>query len=595
MTAFIAMAGESLQWTANLEGIWDQTFKAMVDRSGNRHQYKASDRFKIGFAGTSGGILEDSRFLCVYAGVPRMNGKPFESYFDIDVETLRSISGEFSLVLLDRFSGRLTLVKDRFGTHPLYYIMMPGGIVVSTECNSLIPFIEKPSINPPAMLEAIRFRWVVGKNHIIEPIKQVMSACVTHLDTNGEEISYRYWNIPFQPENGISKSLDEYSDDLHQAFRDFFKNRNLCDRKVGILLSGGVDSSVVAAVAKEQCPQAIAYVGQIPNDANEETKRAQFVANLLSMPCNVVDIDTSQFESDLRLMVGRLEEPPRNPNNLVLMQLYKKMAEDGIEVVLTGDAAEMLLGLADTLRISMFEKKRKLVRMANFPSLIKLCTTSLECTDYDIAWRIAKVLRQDTLEYALTLDEILYCSAIKKILISEVENWPMEWQFSMKNLFDQYEDFEEGLQSYQTYTFLQSSLIRHDRIARPLGLESTTPFLSEELVNVACKLPKVFKHTDRSRPILKNLCDRITHPEVTRWEKLGFPVPWHDWMETIFKFQKETFEDYGNIGHYLPSGFVEQAFNHCDYEALWTIMTLQILQEELNFKLCRKLSQENHG
>lgn len=584
MAGFLSVAGWSSQWPSGFESAWNNALKALGDRSRVEQQCVVSGRFRVVFAGKIGGIFDDWRFLCAYEGLPRMNGKPLQAGFNIDTKSLREIYGEFSLFFSDRRSGRIVLARDRFGTHPLYYMVMPKGLVASSECKCLIPFIKAPDLYPPAVLEAIRFRWVVGENHIVWPIKQVMSAGAVQFENKGDDFScHRYWRIPFQPEDHTTKSLNEYSDELHAAFNDFFKNRQLNGKKVGILLSGGVDSSVVAAVAQQECPKAVAYTGYIPGDSNEEARRAELVAKRLSLPCKVVDINPAKFEEDLRLIVRRIEALPRNPNNLVLMQLYNKMAEDGIEVVLTGDGAEMLFGLADTQRISRFDKKRKFVRKFGSYALLKFFRTFIERLDNHLARRLARVLRQDTFEYALTLDEISYCTAVKKILIEETADWSLDCQFPMKKSFNQYSDFEQGLQAYQAYTTLQSSLVRHDRIAQPLGLESISPFLSEELVTIACRLPKAMKYTNRSRPVLKNLCDRIVHPDVSKWPKLGFPVPWRSWIDGPLSVYIGEACDYRILQSFLPTGFVEQAFKCFDYEALWSIMTLRILCEELGF------------
>jgi asparagine synthase (glutamine-hydrolysing) len=581
MSAFVVVIGHSPEWMLGRGCAWDRAVGCLRERWPGARVDVEADKVRVAFAGGAGGVFEQGHQVVVVDGTPWWKGKPLIARHGIDVGCLPDVSGEFALCGFDRASGKVMLVRDRFGARPLYYAVLPGIVVASSECKSILPFLPQPGFSRTALLETVRFRWVVGREHVISPIRQVGSATVVELTSGGEELATRYWQIPFKPkENGDPPDL--YTDALHDAFRRFFRRRDLKSRPVGILLSGGVDSSVVAAVAKEECPGAVAYVGRLPGDPNHETRRAHIVAQHLSMMLNVVNIAEGRLGQDLRQVVRRMEEPPRHPNNLVLMQLYERMARDGMEVVLTGDGAEMLLGLADTRRVGMFKRKRQWVRRTVPAAPRRFLAGMLERSDSSLAWRLGRVLKQDTLEYALTLDEVEYCRAIKRILRDARAGMGMDRQYSMRELFGQYADFEEGLQSYQTYTFLQSLLIRHDRLTQPLGLECIAPFLSEELVDFACQLPRALRYTTTSRPVLKHLCDRIAHPDVTRWEKLGFPVPWRGWMSGPLAHTLGTAADYGDISRVLPGGFVEAAFRHNDGEALWTIMTMRLMAEEFD-------------
>jgi hypothetical protein len=144
--------------------------------------------------------------------------------------------------------------------------------------------------------------------------------------------------------------------------------------------------------------------------------------------------------------------------------------------------------------------------------------------------------------------------------------------------FSEYADPSDALQAYQLYTFAAVSLVRHDRLAQPLGLTSESPFLRAPVVELACRLPRALRYGDGSKPVLRALCDLYLPPEVSRWPKLGFPVPWQDWMRRAMPGGVAPTEFLRAV---LPAGFLEAARASGDDEAMWTALTLELAAEEL--------------
>ena len=112
-------------------------------------------------------------------------------------------------------------------------------------------------------------------------------------------------------------------------------------------------------------------------------------------------------------------------------------------------------------------------------------------------------------------------------------------------------------------------------------MRAYTPFVHPNIVAFSQQLPRAMRLTTRSRPVLKMLCDELVHPDVARWEKLGFPVPWPDWLHTHLRELVGTPSDYQQLAPLLPPQFVALAFALSDHEALWTLMTLRLLMQEL--------------
>ena len=487
--------------------------------------------------------------------------------------SLATLDGPFALALYDAPHGALSLARDRFGTRPVYYVDLPDVIFAATDVAALLELLPDRSIDRSALLLSIRFRFNVMQQHLFSSIRKVQAASHVKLGRFGEENISAYWELSFDPEP--DGTLDEWAGYTRDGFRKFFEAERLQDETVGILLSGGVDSAVIAAAAKESCRNVIAYVAKFA-DSSEEASRAQAVAEHLGIRCNVIEFQEDQIRDDLQAIVKGLGEPPLHANNLVLLQLYKRAAQD-VSIVLQGDAAEMLFGLADSMRVPQFARKRRVAEVLVPRKIRKSAANHLTRWDSSLCWRTARVLERDVRQFALSLDEIRYSSAVRRVAEPAWTDAGIDFPYA--ELLDSYSHFDDGLQAYQARTFLQASTDRHYRLAQMAGVESMGPFLSGPLVAVASKLPRSLRFTDTARPVVKKLCDQIAHPEVSRWKKLGFPVPWATWLEGPLAgaagnpAEHQFLED----ERVLPPGFLAAAWQANDKEGKWLASSLRML------------------
>lgn len=489
---------------------------------------------------------------------------------------LSRMAGSYSLAMYDQAAGRLGLARDRFGTRPLFYLRQPSATFVSTDLAPLVRMSPALEVDPGALLLHVRFRFNVSHQHLLSSIRQVQSATMVSLDRQGGEVAERYWEIPFDPaSNG---SLDEWVRKTHQAFHEFFDTEGLTGEPAGILLSGGVDSAVIAGAARECCSSVIGYVARFGEGEAEEARRAVAVADHLGIPCHVIDFDESRIEGDLRRVVSALGEPPLHQNNLALLQLYERAARD-VGTVLQGDAAEMLFGLADSRRVPQFARKRLLAERVLPRAPRAWASRLLKRGDSSQAWRVARILGTDVSDWALGLDGIDYTPPVRRVAEGAWEEAGSPFPYA--ELLEAYPDFDDGLQAYQARTSLQASLDRHYRLSSLCGVRSIAPFVSEPLVGVACRLPRSLRFLDTSRPVVKALCDRIAHPDVSGWKKRGFEVPWRDrWLHGPLAGLLGGPTDYDGVREVLPPGFCDEAWRTLDPEALWLLMTLRISVRE---------------
>lgn len=487
---------------------------------------------------------------------------------------LPSLDGGFALASYDASRDELTLARDRFGEKPLFYALQAGHLYVASECKLLAALGVRLRVSRTALDEALVCRWLLRDRSLFEPVMQVPAGHWLSVSGGDSPQVRRYWQLGFAPEAGGALDLLRYRDEARTALGSAIQQAAQGRREIGVLLSGGVDSSVIAGAARETVGRVIGFAARLPGSENLELDRSLQVARHLGIECRVVDISIADFEAQVRAMVRRLEEPPRQPNNLVLQQLFKRAAEE-TDLVLQGDAAEMLFGLADVHRVGRFRRKHEMLRYMPRP-LRAAIAAGLRLLNNGLAIRAANALSCDPQFYAAMLDSVDYGPAVQRTLQATVQAGAAS--FLPMHYFDDYPEFDDALQAYQLYTFAAVSLVRHDRLAQPLGLNSESPFLRAPVVDLARRLPRALRFVEQSKPVLRALCDLYLPPEVSRWSKLGFPVPWQQWMRQAIP---------GGIGRdpkidrLLPGGFVDAALASGDAEAQWTVWTLRMAVEEL--------------
>lgn len=564
------------------DATWASVRQAMQERCAGPIRTHQFGPLTLLLAGADASAFEDAAHVFVADGLPldaqgRANpaGSPLEWLVPLwrrrRSEVLAELDGSFALCCYDRASRELLLARDRFGSRPLFWFDRGDCLFAASECKMLAPVAAPLGVDPRALNEVLASRWIVGEAHLLAPLRQVLAGGFTSVGGGRKAVARRYWRIPFAPERSAPAALRHFVDSTRTGLEQAIARIATGRRRVGVLLSGGVDSSVIAGAARDVADECVGFVARIPDSPNTEMERALIVARHLGISCHVIDVRAPFEEDDVRAMVRRIEEPPRNPNNFILAQLLARMAQES-DVALQGDGAEVMFGLVDSMKVARFRRKQRLVSALPI-GLRRPLANRLSLSGNARMRGLAGVLQWNPTQYAARLDGIGYAvatqRALPEALSAHEHHLPLEH-------FAGYGDFDDGLHAYQAYTFLTSSLVRHDRLAQPLGLTSMAPLLQAPVLDVACRLPRELRYTEHSKPVLRALCDAYLPPEVSRWKKMGFEVPWEAWLKRI-ALPANTLSHAAQV---LPSGYAESAPS--DPEALWTLITLEMLLDSFD-------------
>jgi asparagine synthase (glutamine-hydrolysing) len=255
------------------------------------------------------------------------------------------IDGQYAIAAYDAQADRLLLARDRMGICPLFYAVVGEHLVFASEMKAIFATgLVKPEIAPRSLDAVLSFGCVPAPNAMFKGIRQLMPG--RFLEVAGGAISERtYWDIPFNdagqyPRKSIAQWSQEFRDVLHGACRRRLK----ADVPVGLYLSGGIDSSTLAAMTAD-APGIAKRVFSIgfPEPGFDESAQTRRIADFLGIEMHLLNYEQKDLSRDLPRLIYHGESPLVSTESVPLMAL-SHLASKHVKVVLTGEGSDETLG-----------------------------------------------------------------------------------------------------------------------------------------------------------------------------------------------------------------------------------------------------------
>jgi asparagine synthase (glutamine-hydrolysing) len=483
------------------------------------------------------------------------------------------LTGSFALVIVTRHSGEALLVRDRFGSRPLFYAATSKGWAWGSEIKCLSPLLDHRALDSEGLRQAIHYRYTVGDT-LLQGVDQVLPACFVRLAIGKRPVEVRYWKLTFEP-SVSGGDLDAWADRVDAGLDECMARLRSRYSSVGILLSGGVDSSMLALKAhRGGFRNCIAFTARWPGE-NPELEHAVAVARHIGIEHHIVDIDESRFEELLPRIVWRLEELPRHFNSLILAIIFE-VASSRCDAVLHGASADVMIGPPDSVAIATFNRRRKLLGILPRPVRRALARR----LPYNGNARVAR------LRSYLELDEHAYLQSLFAIEYGKARAPIKDWHFrprgpsrrALEQFYEACDPATERMQRLDIYTFNQSHFAVLDRLSAPCGVPVALPFLSAEMVDIARQLPSQLKVTGEiAKPVLKRLMARSFPAGWVYRKKQGFPTHTTRWLAgPLRRWHRTLTEERTAARDLLSLRTLRVSDVEPYYEAVWTSMCLEI-------------------
>ena len=461
----------------------------------------------------------------------------YEEYGD---EMVQHLNGMFAFALWDANRRRLFIARDRFGEKPLYWGVFDNTLLFASEPKALL---AHPSVRPGLNFEALRhylsFDYVPAPLSIYEGIHKLTSAHVLTLEDGRVEVR-PYWRLSYQVRKPIPNE-EEAAAHLRDLLANSVRMRLVSDVPLGVLLSGGIDSSTVAAMAVRASPETVrTFSISFAESSFDESSYARRVAKFLGTDHHEERFSVNLAANLVEEIGSWMDEPMSDPS-LVPTYLLSRFTRKHVTVALGGDGGdEMFAGYPmywGHRWASHYERIPSVVRRGLIEPMVNLLPVKTKNLSFDYKARrfIAgskydEVARHHIWFGSFTPDdqELLLTAEAKEASDGDVYR---EARLMLRECDS--DDLVEQMQSLDTRLYLAEDILtKVDRASMAVSLEVRAPYLDPAVAEYAASLPSNYKlRGHRSKYILKRAVRGLVPPFVLRRRKKGFGVPVASWLK----------------------------------------------------------------
>jgi len=482
--------------------------------------------------------------------------------------SLSRLNGMFAFAIWDRRERELFLARDRYGIKPLYWANENGVFLFGSECKAILSHPGfKADLDREALIEYFTFQNLFTDRTLFRGIKLLPAGSFMRLKAGSDKpVAQRYWDYSFQEPEKPSDER-EYMEELDRLFTRAVNRQLVSDVEVGSYLSGGMDSGSITAISSRTLPCLKTFTcGFDLNSASglelafDERSKAEYMSYLFKTEHYEMVLKAGDMERAMPKLAWHMEEPRVGQSypNFYAARLASKF----VKVVMSGGGGDELFG--------------------GYP------------------WRYYRAVVNDDFEhyvdkYYSYWQRLIPNESVKKIfqpIWGDVKH--VSTRDIFRDVFHKHaaeltrpEDYINHSLYFEAKTFLHGLLVVEDKLSSAYGLETRVPFLDNDLVDFAMKLPvrmklgnlnevirlnenepgaktsKYYERTKDGKILLRKVMERYIPKEVTEREKQGFSAPDASWFkgDSIDYVRRELLDGKARIYDYLDRASVLQLVN----------------------------------
>ncbi len=450
------------------------------------------------------------------------------------------LNGIFSFSFLNLSTGDFLIVRDHFGVKPLYYRINEDEIYFSSELKSILSHNkQKAKINTNAIKNYINFLWSPGDQ---TPFKQYKKLLPGHLiKGNLKKIKTlsitRYYSIPFSGNYFNNKTEDKLVRMLESKLLKAIERQMLSDVPIGFFLSGGLDSSLLVAMARKINPKKKINCYTINSESldgfTNDLFYARKVAKYLNVDLKIVNAK-SDILKDFDKVIYYLDEPQSDPAAINVYNICKAARDDGIKVLISGTGGDDVFSgyrRHRAIRIHQF------IDMLPLPllKLIKKISIHINVSN-SLSRRIKKLIYNIELkrnERILGLYSWIDKDILKKLFINDNDYDCFIYFKELEKLIKEEPSELNKMLFWDLNTFLVDHNLNYtDKLGMASGVEVRVPYLDIDLVEFSTKIPPSLKlKGNTTKYLLKRVAEKYLPNEVIYRPKTGFGAPVRKWIK----------------------------------------------------------------
>jgi asparagine synthase (glutamine-hydrolysing) len=460
-------------------------------------------------------------------------------YEERGADCVEALRGMFAFALWDRTARRLLLARDRLGIKPLYYAITDRELLFASEIKSILAAGGvRPEFNEDVLDELLATRFVSGAETCFRGIRKLQPGHTLIWTRETGATERRYWQIP-APGATRGDSVEVAGRDLRERLTAAISRHLMSDVPLGLFLSGGLDSSAIAALTvplvKE--PLQTFAVGFADPEANE-LPYARLVAEHLGTRHRDILVSPGEYFDALPSMIWQEDEPIAFPSSVPLY-FVSALASRHVKVVLTGEGADELFLGYNKYRVTLWNTRFTRAYAAAVPRWLRRQVKGA------LSYLPAKARRYSDRTFAALDPEV------RSIYFDNFSTFPDRLRAQLLNpdLGARRDPFAAGLACYDAadghllerlsrvdlQTYLHELLMKQDQMSMAASIESRVPFLDDAVVEHAASLPTSLKTQGwETKAVLRSAVRSLLPPQVLTRRKMGFPVPVGRWLRHRF-------------------------------------------------------------
>lgn len=496
-------------------------------------------------------------------------------YEELGVDCVKQLRGMFAFAIWDERRQALFCARDRVGIKPFYYCETGTGLVFGSEIKALLcdPAVPR-DVDPLAIDDFLSFSYVPGERTLFRAIRKLPPGHVLWAQ-DGTVTRRQYWDLAF-PSAPVELSFADACRELRTRVQTTVREHMIADVPVGVLLSGGVDSTVVLGCAAQETSRRMQTftVGFDGADFADERPFARLAAEQFGAEQHAITLTPQDFSGFLTRYVWQMEEPVYEPP-AVALHFVSELARRHVKVVLSGEGGDEAFGGYHNYRNLLWLEGLKrglgsrgsrllsgalgpasrlpgLARLAKYAPLLRTPLSSYYYSRRSTPFTHFASVRSEL----YTGEQLHRCHAhrpgalVDRLFATVRDTGPLSQMLYV-----------------DTKTWLPDDLlVKADKMTMANSLELRVPLLDHALLEFAAALPPSYKVKGaETKRILKAAFADVIPPEIRHRKKVGFPVPVARWLRTdLREFVTGQLLDSRALGRgYFRRGAVERLLADC--------------------------------
>lgn len=556
---------------------------SILDLSNFAHQPMVFDNLVLVYNGEVYNFEEIRKELIKYGYV--FNSKSdsevvLKAYHKWGKEAVNKFRGMFAFCIYDKKEKKLTLFRDRVGIKPLYYYFDGKNFLFGSEVRAIRKF-KKLNVNKLALSEFFGYGYISENLSIFENVKKLLPAHYLEFDLIKKDLKIKkYWDVR-DYSHVIWKKEEEIVEELESILVDSIKLRMKSDVNVGVFLSGGVDSSLVASILQKHYGEIHTFTIGFKEEKYNEANYAKKVAKHIGSFHTEEVLDVFKAREILKKFVDIYDEPFGDSSGIPTFFISEIAKENGIKVVLNGDGGDELFCGYDRYWIS-YNLGKKFVNLPFKTLLLKILDI---CENYVLKFPLKNMEHKykflKNILKATSWEEI-YDSILKQYR-DDIENLGLKKVNIKGGYFTSHPI--EGMMLWDFYNYLPNDiLVKVDRATMKNSIEGREPLLDNKIIEYSATIPFELKcKNGNGKYILKRVLERYLPKELIYRKKQGFGIPLFEWFKNdLIKLFDEYFYEDDIIDMRYPRKLLNDFKNgkYVNVNKLWFVLVYKMWKEK---------------